>query len=606
MKRITEAWTDKYKKSIDCSNPKGFSQKAHCAGRKKKNEDVVERELTKKEKSKMRKYEKEVPKADFIKRYGKKEGEAIYYGTITNMAKKASKKNESIPSPDAQGKKRKTDSQGNSIKKKDIIKDLNDIIKDLDPDLNRDPEGIELDPEDYKEKYKKFKQQGKPYKITKVEEGKRIPRKKGQPAGSKKHSDLYTDENPKGTIHGLKFATVADAKASVSKIRNSGKSHAHKIQAAVAMEQRAKAAGKTTAASVYRTYINAMKKKTKKKNESTYETKEAPPGHYFTKSGNLVKGTLTKDAKERGARQTDPKDKSRSKIPAVTQYNENYVKSIYTGNYTRKADQLKGTTKFKITAKPGEKESPHPARGMLVGSKMSEGVNDPHIFKAVFMAGGPGSGKSFVAQKLLGGTGLRPVNSDEVYEYLLKRQGLTLGPDDIASDKGQEIRGTAKDLTDKRQQNYIDGRLGLIIDGTGKVPELIKRLADKLKSIGYSVSMIFVNTSLEVAQQRNLERERTLPADIVEKSWRGVQDNLMQYQQIFGADRFHIVDNSGGLEDIDRQKNFDKVYNEIQRFINTPPKHQKALAWIQNQKAQNNAKQTTNSTKPDGGVADSN
>ena len=601
IEQITEKWSQKYKKSIDCSNPKGFSQKAHCAGRKKKkNEDVVERELTKSEKSKMRKYEKEIPKKDFIKRYGKKEGPAIYYGTITNMAKKASKKNESIPK--VTQPKQKTSKINRQLRNKEIIKDLDDIIKDLNPNKKE----IEIDPEDYREKFKKFRQQGKPFKITKVEEGKRIPRKKGQPAGSKKHSDLYTDENPKGTIHGLKFATVADAKASVSKIRNSGKSHAHKIQAAVAMEQRAKAAGKVTAAGVYRTFINAMKKKTKKKNESTYETKEAPPGHYFTKSGNLVKGTLTKDAKERGARQTDPKDKSRSKIPAVTQYNEYYVKSIYTGNYTRKADQLKGTTKFKITAKPGEKESPHPARGMLVGSKMSEGANDPHIFKAVFMAGGPGSGKSFVAQKLLGGTGLRPVNSDEVYEYLLKRQGLTLGPDDIASDKGQEIRGTAKDLTDKRQQNYIDGRLGLIIDGTGKVPELIKKLVDKLKSIGYSVSMIFVNTSLEVAQQRNLERERTLPADIVEKSWRGVQDNLMQYQQIFGADRFHIVDNSGGLEDIDRQKNFDKVYNEIQRFINTPPKHKNALAWIQNQKAQNNAKQTTNSTKSDGGVTDTN
>ena len=601
IEQITEKWSQKYKKSIDCSNPKGFSQKAHCAGRKKKkNEDVVERELTKSEKSKMRKYEKEIPKKDFIKRYGKKEGPAIYYGTITNMAKKASKKNESIPK--VTQSKQKTSKINRQLRNKEIIKDLDDIIKDLNPNKKE----IEIDPEDYREKFKKFRQQGKPFKITKVEEGKRIPRKKGQPAGSKKHSDLYTDENPKGTIHGLKFATVADAKASVSKIRNSGKSHAHKIQAAVAMEQRAKAAGKVTAAGVYRTFINAMKKKTKKKNESTYETKEAPPGHYFTKSGNLVKGTLTKDAKERGARQTDPKDKSRSKIPAVTQYNENYIKSIYTGNYVRKPDQLKGTTKFKITAKPGEKESPHPARGLLVGSKMSEGVNDPHIFKAVFMAGGPGSGKSFVAQKLLGGTGLRPVNSDEVYEYLLKRQGLTLGPDDISSDKGQEIRGTAKDLTDKRQQNYIDGRLGLIIDGTGKVPELIKKLVDKLKSIGYSVSMIFVNTSLEVAQQRNLERERTLPADIVEKSWRGVQDNLMQYQQIFGADRFHIVDNSGGLEDIDRQKNFDKVYNEIQRFINTPPKHKNALAWIQNQKAQNNAKQTTNSTKSDGGVTDTN
>ena len=95
----------------------------------------------------------------------------------------------------------------------------------------------------------------------------RIPRKKGQPANSKKHSDLYTDENPKGTIHGLGFKDVATAKASVSKIRNSSRSHAHKIQAAVAMEQRAREMGKTSEAAVYRKYINMMKKKTKKMNE---------------------------------------------------------------------------------------------------------------------------------------------------------------------------------------------------------------------------------------------------------------------------------------------------------------------------------------------------
>ena len=95
----------------------------------------------------------------------------------------------------------------------------------------------------------------------------RIPRKKGQPAGSDKHSDLYTDENPKGTIHGLKFATVKDAEASVKKIENSGKKHAHKIQAAIAMEQRARVAGKKGAAGVYRAYINKMKKITKKRRE---------------------------------------------------------------------------------------------------------------------------------------------------------------------------------------------------------------------------------------------------------------------------------------------------------------------------------------------------
>jgi len=99
----------------------------------------------------------------------------------------------------------------------------------------------------------------------------RIPRKKGQPAGSKKHSDLYTDENPKGTIKGLKFATVKDAKASVSKIKGSGKSHAHKIQAAVAMEQRAREMGKTSQAAVYRAFINKMKKITKQKNEGWSE-----------------------------------------------------------------------------------------------------------------------------------------------------------------------------------------------------------------------------------------------------------------------------------------------------------------------------------------------
>ena len=104
-------------------------------------------------------------------------------------------------------------------------------------------------------------------KKLKIDEAPRKPRKKGQHRNSPNHSDLYTDENPKGTIKGLKFATVQDAEKSVSKIRSSGKSHAHKIQAAVAMEQRAKEMGKSSQAAVYRKFINKMKKKTKQKNE---------------------------------------------------------------------------------------------------------------------------------------------------------------------------------------------------------------------------------------------------------------------------------------------------------------------------------------------------
>ena len=117
----------------------------------------------------------------------------------------------------------------------------------------------------------------------------RIPRKKGQPANSKKHSDLYTDENPKGTIHGLGFKDVAKAKASVTKIRNSSRSHAHKIQAAVAMEQRAREMGKTSEAAVYRKYINSMKKKTKKMDEAANPAQQAAIAINMKKRGKKPK-----------------------------------------------------------------------------------------------------------------------------------------------------------------------------------------------------------------------------------------------------------------------------------------------------------------------------
>ena len=126
-------------------------------------------------------------------------------------------------------------------------------------------------------------------KAMKEESNPRIPRKKGQPANSKKHSDLYTDENPKGTIHGLGFKDVATAKASVSKIRGSSRSHAHKMQAAVAMEQRAREMGKTSEAAVYRKYINSMKKKTKKMNEAVSPAQQAAIAIDMKKKGKKPK-----------------------------------------------------------------------------------------------------------------------------------------------------------------------------------------------------------------------------------------------------------------------------------------------------------------------------
>ena len=199
---------------------------------------------------------------------------------------------------------------------------------------------------------------------------------------------------------------------------------------------------------------------------------------------------------------------------------------------------------------------------------MEEGVNDPHIFKAVFLAGGPGSGKSFVANKMLQGTGLRTVNSDDIYEYMMNKAGKELTPDDIYSDEGQEIRNRAKQITKNKQQLHIEGRLGLIIDGTGKDVAKVQKASEQLKELGYETMMLFVNTSEDVAQDRNENRPRSLPREQVTKMWQAVQQNLMKFQQLFGAGNFHIVDNSGGLEDPERKANFLEVDRAIDKFLN--------------------------------------
>ena len=173
----------------------------------------------------------------------------------------------------------------------------------------------------------------------------RIPRKPGQPANSKKHSDLYTDENPKGTIHGLKFATVEDAEASVAKIKKSGRSHAHKIQAAIAMEQRARVMGKAGPAAVYRKFINAMKKKTKEMQ------KESLWANIHKKRERIKRGSGERMRKpgEKGAPKTlnigDDVDEEMTTtadagIPHDTKNMGPRVKTTYMHDRRRRKDQL--------------------------------------------------------------------------------------------------------------------------------------------------------------------------------------------------------------------------------------------------------------------------
>ena len=190
---------------------------------------------------------------------------------------------------------------------------------------------------------------------------------------------------------------------------------------------------------------------------------------------------------------------------------------------------------------------------------LQEGLNDPNIFKAFFLAGGPGSGKSFVVRKTTGGSGLQIVNSDDAFERYLKDAGIALkmSTDDPRRD---EVRDKAKKVTKARQKNYIEGRLGIIIDGTGKDFDKIAKQSIQLRQLGYDTHMIFVNTSLDVALERNAERDRTVPESIAVQSWKDVQSNIGKFSQHF-RQNFIVVDNN------DSSKKDSQVFNDVFKQI---------------------------------------
>ena len=212
---------------------------------------------------------------------------------------------------------------------------------------------------------------------------------------------------------------------------------------------------------------------------------------------------------------------------------------------------------------------------MKTWEQLREGVYDPNIFKAIFMAGGPGSGKSYVASRTTGGLGMKMVNSDDIYEKMLKDAGMDTTPEDIYSDKGQEIRGKAKAVTKRMQGNLLDGRLGLIIDGTGKDFSKISRQVAGLKQLGYECSMIFVNTSLDTALEQNRKRKRTLPDDQVTVMWKEVQQNIGAFQRLFGSSNFIVVDNNMAGEDV-----FSKVWKRVAMLIRKKVNNPIAKRWI--------------------------
>ena len=220
---------------------------------------------------------------------------------------------------------------------------------------------------------------------------------------------------------------------------------------------------------------------------------------------------------------------------------------------------------------------------------LTEGVHDKGIFKAVFLAGGPGSGKDYVLSNTLDGHGLTEINSDKALEYLMDKNQLDKRMPKKENDKREVIRGRAKSITDIRERLALEGRNGLIINGTGDDYDKIASIKQKLEKLGYETKMIMVNTADEVSRDRNVERGqrggRTVPEDIRKQKWDSVQASRAQLAQLFKSNYVEF-DNSTDLRNTDdatrkaKQDEMGEIFKDVQKFISKPPKNDVAKEWI--------------------------
>ena len=209
---------------------------------------------------------------------------------------------------------------------------------------------------------------------------------------------------------------------------------------------------------------------------------------------------------------------------------------------------------------------------------ITEGVYDPSIFKAFFLAGGPGSGKSWVSARALSGMGLKVINSDSAFESKLKKERMTLDfatHDEKQIIKRDKIRSQSKRIAGMQLSMALEGRLGIIIDSTARDVEKIQQEAQNLRSIGYDIHMVFVNTSLEVALERNRNRPRKLPDAIIINSHKQIQKNMGRLQRLFGVRNFVVVDNNEVAQDVNPT-----VHKRIRGMVNRAPTSYQAVRWI--------------------------
>ena len=212
---------------------------------------------------------------------------------------------------------------------------------------------------------------------------------------------------------------------------------------------------------------------------------------------------------------------------------------------------------------------------------LQEGVYDPGIFKAYFLAGGPGSGKTFVTSNAFAGLGLKLVNSDDILTRYLNKEGLSLKMPEKEKEKRDELRQKAKITTQDRLDLYLEGRLGLIMDGTARDYVKISTHQRLFRLLGYQTIMMFINTSLDVALERNANRPRSVPENIVKTNWKGVQSNMGKFQKLFQPANFYVIDNSSSEKEL-VTTTLNRAASIVRRTMNSPHNFI-AKQWIERQ-----------------------
>ena len=232
--------------------------------------------------------------------------------------------------------------------------------------------------------------------------------------------------------------------------------------------------------------------------------------------------------------------------------------------------------------------------GEIIEEPLTEGINDKYIFKAIFLAGGPGSGKSTVINKLfndpsskqiksLTSTGLKVVNLDQAFEYLKKKHKIPADSDamtDAERSLDGKLMGKSVKIAKKQLENYLDGKLGIIIDGTGASSNALFGKKKSIEALGYDTYMVYVNTTLETALQRNANRpERKLLDKVVERTWQKVHDNFNTFKSGFGSNFVKVEADGNMIEKLPPG-----TKSAVMSFLNKPVKNKEALKWIKKSK----------------------